>query len=246
MKYKLAITIFLAIGMSVFISMNARSQILISLLLGDKLNTGQIEFGLTGGYGLAQIFNEPDSKHLNTFFLGFYFDFLLKKEKNWYLNTGVLVKSRMGASGIPIYDLDDPEMDSVFDGGSINRKISYFNVPIEIKYRFKNNFFVDAGCQLGLRYTTNDEFVNTVENKDDLTYAKDIRDEINRIDAGVAGGFGYKFMKGMGMSIGVRYYFGLVNIYKDTRNGNNSVLYLHVEIPIGANKKKKNEPNNVE
>ncbi|MEA3479669.1 MAG: outer membrane beta-barrel protein, partial [Bacteroidota bacterium] len=161
---RIALVLFLCLGLSTI----SRSQILISLLLGDKLNSGQIEFGLTGGYSRSQIFQEPRVKHLNVFYLGFYFDFLLKK--NWYLYTGVHVKARMGASDIPVYSLEDAEMDSVFVGGSIDRKISYFNVPIEIKYRFKNNIYVDAGFQLGLRYRAFDEFINTINTRDDLTY----------------------------------------------------------------------------
>ena len=119
MKNKLFYTLVLSFGLILFNSINANSQVLISLLLGDKLNSGQIECGLTGGYGMTNIINEPDSKHLNTFYLGFYFDFLLKKDKPWYIYTGVLVKSRMGASGIPIYSLGDMDMDSVFQGGNI-------------------------------------------------------------------------------------------------------------------------------
>ena len=168
MKYKKIIVILFLIILGFSYSQKANSQVLISLLLGDKLNTGQIEFGLTGGYNFANITQEPDTKHLNVFFLGFYFDFLLKE--NLYLYTGVHVKTRMGASGIPAYSLGDAEMDSVFMSGTINRKISYFNVPIEIKYKFKNNIFIDAGGQLGLRTKAFDEFTNTVVDKDDLTF----------------------------------------------------------------------------
>ncbi len=233
---RIALAFFLCLGLSTI----SRSQILISLLLGDKLNTGQIEFGLTGGYNRSQILQEPRVKHLNVFYLGFYFDFLLKK--NWYLYTGVHVKARMGASSIPVYSLDDPDLDTVFYGESINRKISYFNVPIEIKYRFKNNIYVDAGFQLGLRYRAFDEFINSINTVDDLIYKQDIRDEICRLDAGVSGGLGYKMFKGLGMNFGLRYYYGLVDIYKDASlRGTNSALYIFAEIPIGAGKKDKKE-----
>jgi hypothetical protein len=39
---------FLIIGLLLFANA-AKSQVLISILLGDKLNTGKIEFGLEGG-----------------------------------------------------------------------------------------------------------------------------------------------------------------------------------------------------
>lgn len=241
MNTKQTYIILVLIISGIFISSTARSQVLISLLLGDKLNSGGIEFGLTGGYGMTSIIKEPDSKHQNTFFLGFYFDILLKKQSNWYLYTGVLVKSKMGASDIPVYDLGDAEMDSVFGGGNVTRRISYFNVPIEIKYRFNSGIYVDAGMQLGLMHKAYDDFNNTIVEKNDLTFSKDIKTEIKGIDAGVAGGLGYKFQKGIGMNIGLRYYYGLVDIYKDNRPGTNSVLYILAEIPIGAGKAKEKE-----
>ncbi len=39
----------------------AKSQILISILLGDKLNTGAIEFGLTGGFNRNNLIGLKDA-----------------------------------------------------------------------------------------------------------------------------------------------------------------------------------------
>lgn len=81
----------------------AESQVLISLLFGDDLNTGKIEFGLDGGWTLSDQNGLVDSKMLSTYNLGFYFDF--KLENSWILHTGVLVKSTMGAKDMPVYSL---------------------------------------------------------------------------------------------------------------------------------------------
>ncbi|MBE9485331.1 MAG: PorT family protein, partial [Bacteroidetes bacterium] len=66
----------------------SRSQILISILLGDKLNSGAIEFGLTGGLDRTYMLQTEGAKGLNQFNIGFYFDFRLKKETGWFLYTG--------------------------------------------------------------------------------------------------------------------------------------------------------------
>ncbi len=240
MKNKFVLTIVLILGLSIFSAMSVHSQILISILLGDKLNTGKVEFGLTGGLCHSKIFQDEYSKPLNAFFLGFYFD--IKIKESWYLRTGVHVKGRLGASKMPFYSLGDPKMDSVFGSGHVNRKISYFNVPIEIKYRFKNRIFVEGGFQVGLRHKAFDDFVNTIVDKEDLIFTKDIRDDFSRIDAGVSGGLGYKFAKGLGMNLGARYYYGFVDIYKDDNiKGTNSALYVYVDIPIGTGKADKNK-----
>ena len=230
---------FLIIGLLLFVNA-ARTQVLISILLGDKLNTGKIEFGLEGGANWSTIKNIDGAKSLTSFNLGFYFDFKLKNP-DWMLNTGVIVKSTMGADELPVYLLGKPDLDNSFAGGKIARKINYFNVPIMMKYSFKNHIYLKAGTQLGLRYKAVDEFKNSINDEDDLKYKLDIKDQFHPLDAGLAFGAGYRFMKGNGMNFGLQYYLGLIDIKVDDSSPNqfNRVLYLTVGIPIGKNPKKK-------
>jgi hypothetical protein len=76
-------------------SSSAKAQVLISLLLGDKLNSGKIEFGLDGGMNFATISGLNDVKSLRPFNLGFYFD-IKTKNPSLLINTGVIVKSKAG------------------------------------------------------------------------------------------------------------------------------------------------------
>ena len=234
MKKYFVIVALLIIGNTV------RSQVLISILLGDKLNTGKIEFGLEGGANWATIKNLDGAKNLATFNLGFYFDFKLKNP-SWMLNTGVIVKSTMGADELPVYLIGNPDLDNSFAGGKIAKKINYFNVPITMKYTFKNHFYLKGGIQLGLRYKAVDEFKNSKIDEDDLKYKLNIKDQYHPIDAGLAFGAGYRFMKGNGMNFGLQYYLGLIDIKVDDSSPNqfNRVLYLTAGIPIGKNPKKK-------
>lgn len=242
MKSSRSIYIFLFILLAGWLPLKSHSQILISILLGDKLNTGAIEFGLTGGLNRTYMFQVEEAKGLNNFNLGFYFDFRLKEDRPWYIYTGVLVKSEMGAGKLNVYDLDDMDIDTVMVGGHVNRYVSYFNVPISIKHRFKSNIYVLGGFQVSLRYKARDEFTNKVEDEDDLVYKLDTRDEYRRIDAGVTAGLGYKFRYGMMANMGVRFYQGFTEIYKNDFKKNygsvyNSALYVFFEIPIGIERK---------
>src|SRR5690349_24227413 len=124
------------------IGVQAKSQVLISILLGDKLNSGKVEFGLDGGLNLANIEGLDDTDLVGRFNIGFYFD--IKLDQSWMIHTGVIVKSTMGAKDLPVYSLNDPDLDAAFEGGKVDRKLSYFNVPIMLKYKFKNNFSVEA------------------------------------------------------------------------------------------------------
>jgi len=224
----------------VFFVYTAKTQVLISLLLGDKLNSGKMEFGLEGGFNWSTIKNLEKAKSLRTFNLGFYFDIKLKNP-SWMVNTGVIVKSAMGADELPVYSLGNTDLNNAFTGGEVSRKINYFNVPILMKYRFKNNIYLKAGTQLGLRYKAYDLFSNAIKEKDDLNYKLKIKDNFHPIDAGLAFGAGYRLMKGNGMNIGIQYYFGLVDIVIDDTSPKqyNRVFYVTAGIPIGKNPKKK-------
>lgn len=229
-------TIFLAAFL--LVSLSASPQVLISLLLGDALNTDKIEFGLDGGVNFANIANLETSKPLPLFNLGFYFDIKIKNQLMFH--TGVLVKSTQGADKLNPYSLNDPGLDEQFADGYVTRKINQFSVPIMLKYRFAERFHVEAGPMLALRSTGNDVFTNTVIDKGDLTYKLDIKDNYKRIDAGIMAGAGLKLNKKVQKSaqLGVRYYYGLVDPLKDNQGDkqNFTSWYLYFSIPIGAHK----------
>lgn len=231
----------LLVASLVFCIQSVNSQVLISLIFGDKLNSPNIEFGLEGGANFSNITNLEGAKTRTDFNLGFYFDFMLKNPA-WAINTGVMVKSTLGANHLPVYSLNNPELDNAFEGGHFDRKISYFNVPIMLKYKFDNNIYVKAGTQLGLLSKAYDEFKNDY-NGNDLVYKNKIRDQIHVIDAGLAIGAGYRLMKGNGMNIGINYYYGLVPVMKGDSNPNqyNRSFYVTAGIPIGKGKAAKRE-----
>ena len=218
-----------------FIGYAANSQILISLLLGDVLNSEKVEFGLDGGVNYSNIANLEPSKTLPLFNLGFYFD--IKFKQSLMLHTGVLVKSNQGADKLNPYSLDNPNLDEVFATGYVSRKINNFSVPIMLKYRFAKLFHVEAGPMLALRTKGYDEFKTSIVDDDDISYKLDIKDNYKRIDAGIMGGVGMKLSKVPKSSqIGIRYYYGLVDPLKENtgKSQNFSSFYLYFSIPIGV------------
>ena len=223
----------------VTMSITAKSQVLISLLLGDKLNTGKIEFGLDGGVNWLTMSNTPQAKHLFDWNLGFYFDFRMKNP-HLFIHTGVLVKSKMGTRGLAPYPLGNDTLDDAFAGGTVDRKINYFNVPVMLRYRFDSYFHFEGGVQLGLRYTGFDVFKQEISNKDDLTFKNDVADNYTRIDAGALAGVGYRFKEGQGMILALRFYYGFVDADRVLDgNQNYSAIYITGAIPIGKGKAEK-------
>lgn len=216
-------------------SLTPKAQVLISILLGDKLNTPKIEFGMIGGLNRSYFNDINGSDGLNHFNLGFYFHVNIKN--NSYLSTGVLVKSNVGATGMPVYSVGNAGFDSLYKGGVLTKKISCFYVPVLFHQRFNDRWYIEAGPQFGLRTKAVDIF-KTTSLDGDLTYTKDVKDQYTRLDAGITAGVGYKFKQEIkSMAVGINYYYGLVNVSKMPGiTMKNSSVYFYMKIPIGLGK----------
>jgi hypothetical protein len=214
------------------LSLTSKAQVLISLVFGEALNTPKIEFGMVGGLNRTYLNDISGSEGLNHFNLGFYFHINVKS--NSFISTGVLVKSNVGATGMPVYSIGNAEFDTLYKGGTLTKKISCFYVPIMYHYRIKNRWYIEAGPQAGLRTKAVDIF-ETTSLDGDLSYTKDVKDQYTRLDFGLVGGAGYKFKKELkSMAIGVSYYYGLVNVsLTPDVTMKNSSLNFYLKIPIG-------------
>jgi len=235
----------LLIVLPLLFSTTSQSQVLISLIFGNALNTPKIEFGLVGGLNRSYLLNYNGSTGLNNFNLGFYFHILLKNQS--YISTGVLVKSNVGATGMPTYPVGDPDFDDVFKDGVLTTKISYFYVPIMFHQRLNDNrWYVEAGIQAGLRNKAKDIF-DIETNGGDVSYTRSVKSDYHNLDFGLIGGAGYKFKKQIkSMSAGILYYYGLVDVNRaDDINIKNSSIYFYLKIPIGAGNKQAKEDESV-
>ncbi len=227
----------------------SQSQVLISLLFGDKLNTGKIEFGLNGGFNLTNIRGISEARGQNNWALGFYFDFLLKEKTPWYIATGVYVKSNVGARNIPMdYEGNRIINDSIYNGfasvdATVEKQFNTFYVPVHLRYMSKWRIFIDVGVQIGLVFKTRDLYIADVDGYNlEYKVIKGVKDNglYKWFDGGIDVGLGYKLKKS-GIKIGVWYYAGLSNIYKNDLGPQayNSSLYVLANIPIGKKKAEK-------
>ncbi|PLX04209.1 MAG: PorT family protein [Marinilabiliales bacterium] len=226
------------------LALSSQSQILITLLLGDKLNSDKLEFGLEGGLNWSQISSLETKKYQSNWNLGFYFNFEINK--SWYLNTGVLVKSSLGIDGLSDNDLNKLNATIYFnnDGTRINgdysQKMNCFLVPILAKYKFKNNIYLEMGPQFGLMYRSWIQFDSDLEGREAIIKEYN-KENLNKIDAGAVIGAGYRLFRGTGWTVGVKYYYGFIDVYKNIGGSNNSSFFVKMNIPIGAGEKKKKE-----
>src|SRR5215471_614597 len=121
MPFKIAGKKFLIIAMLFTCSLQVNSQVLIALLFGEKLNSGGLEFGLTGGLSVSDISNISDAKTKTGLNLALYFN--IKLNDKWYIHPEAIPKYPTGVSKLKPYSLGDASLDSLLADGDITRKI---------------------------------------------------------------------------------------------------------------------------
>jgi hypothetical protein len=221
-----------------FVGITSQSQVLISLLLGDKLNSDKLEFGLEGGMNWSNTSGFESNDYARFFNLGFYFD--MKVKNQWAFYTGVLVKSNVGVDKLTTNDLSVLNATTWEEDGEYKQVINQFMVPALMKYNFKNHFYVEAGPQFGLRFKGYVEYNSDIDDIEGRTRQNN-KDMLQKLDVGITGGIGYKLLKGEGWTVGAKYYYGFVDAFKDISGTKSSSINLKVNIPIGAGEKKPKE-----
>ena len=98
-------------------------------------------------------------------------------------------------------------------GGTYTQKLNYINLPLMLKAYPSDNFFLEAGPQVGYAITHKEEF-------DSSFSLFDTSQEFNpnSFDWGV--NFGGGFKTDTGVSFGVRYHLGLGDIYDEGKPKN--------------------------
>jgi len=211
----------------------ASAQVIIALLFGDKLNTDKLEFGLFGGPTFSNISNMGAEAKAG-FNLGLFFN--VKMSENFFLHPEAIAKESLGAKGIAPYPTGNPEIDEDFKNGSVTRKIKAVSLPLLVDYRIKGSLFVEGGPQVDWQLKTKDIFETEVDDNP-LEYTTKVKDETTAFSVDIAGGLVYKFRKDKGLSLGVRYCYGLTDIMKQQEGKQaNGAWLINLYIPVGAGK----------
>jgi hypothetical protein len=228
-------TIVVAIALFM-VSVTAKSQVLISILFGDKLNSEKITFGLMLGNCWNSMSGYAKASAQSNFSLGLFLT--VKLNKRFFLQFDALAKYKTGAKGMPVYALGDRVLDSIFYNGSVERVINCLGLVTTIQYRFWKYCNLELGPQVLLRTKANDTFIGSHESGD-LKFEKDIAGEATRFDVGVSGGVSWQFNKGAGVKVGMRYYNGLIDVFQnEPRKNATRNIQLNLYIPIGREKTK--------
>jgi hypothetical protein len=160
--------------------------------------------------------------------------FNIRLSEHLYLNPSFYPLYQLGAKNYPVYSTENSSLDTFQDEYEITRELSYFSLPVMLRYKLTKLVYVGAGPQFSLMAKAEDTFYASVDDNS-LTYKRVITDEMNRIDVGVAGGVFVRFHETKGVTLSLRYYQGFIGTEKnnDTKVLNQN-FQITVGIPVGA------------
>jgi len=149
--------------------------------------------GIKGGYNLAAVSfdgeGETDQRH--SFHIGVYGESFISES---FSIQPELMYSQQG------YVIKD-------GNGTFTQKLNYINFPLMLKAYPSQNFFLEAGPQIGLAVSHKEEY--------DGLFSSSQEFDPNGFDWGF--NFGGGFKTNSGISLGVRYHMGLGDLYDESK-----------------------------
>ena len=199
--------------------------------VGDHRNT--LSIGFNGGYNLTNIRFSP--KVVQTMKGGFTGGFTARYTVEKYFSTIASVQAEVNFAQLgwkeDIQTIDNKPVVNTVTGvpEKYERTINYVQLPFmtHLAWGKENkgfNFFVNAGPQFGLylgeNTTSNFEFANrNTADRANSTAAQDTMNVQKKFDYGITLGLGmeYAAAKAGRFQVEARYYYGLGNIYGDSK-----------------------------
>ena len=210
----------------------SKSQILISILFGEQLNSGKMEFGLVGGLNYSKLPGLEAPEFKRSFGLGLFLDYTFTD--TWILAVEANVKKSLGSDNLQLADFPYPVNDTIVqESTKAYRNLNLINVPVLINYRFKNRLGIGAGFYASIVHGTRD-YVQYSQKNWTSTFERSFTDQINRLDFGVSGMVHFHFLGNPGIQLRGRINYGLTEVFKESSglSSNNLWYSITVAVPI--------------
>ncbi len=214
---------------------------ILVLLFGDKVASENFYFSLKAGANITNISNtEAEKKNI-----GFNFGLVanIKLSDRLSLVPEFAPLSPKGNRDVPIMSTGDPALDSLLiNPDKTQRKLNYIDVPVILRYKVAERFFIGVGPQIGFLTSAVDIYQSSPLDGNPLTYEKNIKSKLNSIDYGLVFDAMYSvsnLLGGKGIDFHLRYYWGMADILKDNTGSalNNHVFHITASFPFIEDKK---------
>jgi hypothetical protein len=209
-------------------------QVLLGILFGDKLVSERFHIGLNVGANVSNLGGVSGTEVKTGLMLGLVAEWRIGG--SFYLQPELLPFYKVGAGNIPPRQGLPPLVDTLVTDRSSQRSVSYFAIPVILKYAvLDHRLFLGAGPQVNFLTSAWDTYSGVINKEIDIT--DDVQDRLESTDAGVAFQVEYKLSRQVtAASINVRYYLGLTDTIKDNTGSavTNQVLSIFGSVPIGG------------
>ncbi len=212
----------------------AHGQVLIGILFGDKISSPTFHIGLNAGVNFSNLTDLDDSSLRPGLLLGLSGEWNFSG--NWYVQPELIPFSKRGADDLAAADLNEPlEITNRMDVQSASRRLSYFDIPIVLKYGLlERRLHLGAGPMISFLTGAEDTFSGvTLATEDQIRVGVDTKDDFESIDYGLVFHAEYKFSPSLfATSVSLRYQLGLADL-NPSGGSQNRTLQLFVTIAMG-------------
>jgi hypothetical protein len=219
----------------------ASGQVLIGMLLGDKVTSPTFHLGANVGANYTTLTGIDGAGGKWGFQLALFGEW--KFAERWYLQPELVPFFYTGAHDVPTGTIGRVPPDE-FAVETCTTSMNYFAVPIILKFAVAPQFHIGAGPQVGWVLKADNTYEAVPAGDIEVTTVQDIKDAVTSPDYGVAFHLEYKFKDHyLSPSVTGRYYYGLADVIKDNTGDEvrNSVFELLLSFPIGGDKDVKQE-----
>jgi hypothetical protein len=206
-----ALTLLLAV-----VPAPAQGQVLMGFLAGNLLSSKDFNIGFEIGMNFAQLDDMKGAERMNQGVFGLFADW--RFSDHFHLGGSVLPVSARGAEGLDPVPTGDPAFDTQTANGTMERKLSYVDIPILLRWAPKREtgFRIGVGPQIGFRTGATDRYEARTAGGLNFTAERDIEGRTPGIDAGISFDVEYRFKL---LAIGARYTHGLVDTDESSGGG---------------------------
>jgi hypothetical protein len=190
---------------------------LLVLIFGDKVATENFFFSLKVGGTYSMITNVDEGKNRVSANFGLVNN--IRLSDRLYLTPEFLPLSPRGVKEVPILTTGNPNLDDLLvNPSSTDRKLSYIDIPVLIRYHLTERWMISAGPQVSFLTGATDIYRSEPLEDVELLTELDIKEAIKPVDMGGVIDVSYLFSKpmgGKGLVIYIRYNLGFIDMLKN-------------------------------
>jgi len=209
---------------------------LLVLIFGEKAASENFYFSLKIGASFSMITNVEEGKDRPGANFGLINN--IRLSDRLFLTPEFLALAPRGVKDVPILSTGDPHLDELLvDPSSTDRKLTYIDIPVLLRYSLTERLRISAGPQISFLTSATDKYYSEPIEEVTLETEIDIKENISSVDVGGVIDISYMLAKpiaGKGVILYLRYNLGFMDMLKDNSGDpkRNSAIQFGAAFPF--------------